>query len=139
MANNSYLPAPHPAFAAHFTDPIYLDAANDLAPFPIAETLYIVEEWLERGIPATSTLHEMLVQTFEDDDEGIPFDEWDEDNENVDMATVALGFLLLRVNGRLEEEGLTRVYAAMDREQRRYGGGFAALTKARTDLESFAQ
>ncbi|MGC3953961.1 MAG: hypothetical protein QM804_06870 [Propionicimonas sp.] len=42
------LPPAHPAFAAHFTDPLYDDAGADFGPFGSDEGFELVWEWAER-------------------------------------------------------------------------------------------
>ncbi|HEU5241558.1 MAG TPA: hypothetical protein VFU25_06060, partial [Ornithinibacter sp.] len=56
------LPTPHAAFAAHFTDALYEDDGDDLAPFGSDEGWDLVTEWGERRdeLSAHATVQEVL-------------------------------------------------------------------------------
>ena len=62
MTEADELPTPHPAFAAHFTDALYEDDADDLAPFGSDEGWDLVTEWGERRdeLSAHATVQEVL-------------------------------------------------------------------------------
>ena len=136
--DDSYLPKPHPSFADHFTDPIYDDPSDDLAPFGSDEAADEVYEWVDRGIGRSATLSELLAVSF-DADAGTVLEEWDGEDDADDAVLIALGFLLLRVNGHLEAEGRVAVDAALERRQERYGATEPQLVRAREDLASFDQ
>lgn len=136
--DDSYLPDPHPSFADHFTDPIYDDLSDSMAPFGSDEAADEVAEWLERGIGRSATLSELLAVSF-DADAGTVLEEWDGEDDAADAVLIGLGFLLLRVNGHLEAEGRVAVDAALERQQDRYGIDVPQLVRAREDLASFDQ
>ena len=110
--DESDLPTPHPAFRALFTDPLYDDEGEELAPFGSDEGWDLVREWGERRdeLSADATVQEVLdesafpeaVTHLGDPDERVPGP-----FGGVDAATfvVAAGFTLLRLTGRIDHEG----------------------------------
>lgn len=61
-AHRVSLPTPHPAFAAHFTDPIYDDPGSENAPFGSDEGSDILWEWGQRRdeLSADSTIADVM-------------------------------------------------------------------------------
>lgn len=58
----------HPAFAAHFTDPLYDDPAGEFAPFGSDEGADLLAEWSDRpgDLREDSTLRRLLAEAFAD-------------------------------------------------------------------------
>jgi uncharacterized protein YfeS len=131
-----YLPPSHPTFAAHFSDPIYDDTADDSTPFGSDEAADEVFEWMARGVGPDLTLQAMLIESFGDDTD---ISNLDFDDEPLGIIVIALGFLLLRVNGKLEPEGREAVLKALDWYKAYLGPDAVNLDKAKSDLESFPQ
>ena len=131
---DEFLPTAHPAFAAHFRDPIYENLSDDSAPFGSDEAFDEVSEWLDRGVTPDLTLPAMLAESF-----GPGFDvaELDFDEEPLALITIALGFLLLRVNGQLDTEGRAAVFGALDWCTKNFGPGATNFNLVKGDLESF--
>ena len=129
-----YLPAPHPDFAAHFSDPIYEDVSDDSTPFGSDEAADEVYDWMDRGVGPHLTLRDMLAESFGED---MDIDNLDFDDEPLAPVTIALGFLLLRVNGRLEPEGRAAVLKALDWYKGYLGPAAVNLDKAKADLQSY--
>ena len=97
-----------PAFAAHFTDPIYEEVSDDTAPFGSDEGADILATWEERRdeLSADSTVADVL--------EGDP-QELLRSNTFEDAMTVqAAGFTLLRLTGHIDAEGKKATLAALD-------------------------
>lgn len=57
----------HPAFAAHFADPLYDDPANDFAPFGNDEGWDLLAGWSERTdeLGPTSTVLDLLADVVD--------------------------------------------------------------------------
>lgn len=113
-------PAPHPAFAAHFTDPIYEDPASDLAPFGSDEGFDLLYTWAERPDEAEwLTLRELLEESgfdsFDDvpagpeDDEALRSHRWE-----TALNTVSAAFTLLRLTGSIDPEGKDSAVRALE-------------------------
>lgn len=99
MTDDSGLAKPAPAFAAHFTDPIYAEVSNDLTPFGSDEGWDMLATWDERRdeLGPDSTVADVL--------EGDPA-EFLESNEFDDAVAVqSAGFTLLRLTGHIDEAG----------------------------------
>ena len=65
------LPAAHPAFSAHFTDDIYEDRGDELAPLGSDEGAGVLAQWAERrsDLSASSTVRGLLEADVKDVDE----------------------------------------------------------------------
>ncbi|MCR6031585.1 hypothetical protein GGQ22_09010 [Nocardioides sp. zg-579] len=111
------LPTPHPAFAAHFTDPLYDDVALESAPFGSDEGSDVLWEWGERRdeLAPGSTIAEVMEMDEGDVAEtvarmaGI---------DHLDQAAIVRGaaFTLLRLVGHLGEEDRQTVLRVLDYE-----------------------
>ncbi len=97
------LPDAHPAFRAHFTDPVYDDEGADSGPFGNDEGWDLVMEWGERRdeLGPDSTLATVLgnddVLNVAGPMEGV---------DGIETAQFVIGaaFTLLRLTGRLAED-----------------------------------
>ena len=126
--DESDLPVPHPGFVARFTDPLYEDEGEELAPFGSDEGWDLVREWGERRdeLSADATVQEVLdespfpeaVAHLGDPDERVPGP-----LGGVDAATyvIASGFTLLRLTGRIDHEGRAATLRALDALARHMG------------------
>ena len=145
MTDNEDLPESAPAFAAHFTDPIYSDPANDFAPFGSDEGWDMLDEWADRSdeLHSNTTVSDVLEES------GFAEIVSELDNEEkpeihapgqVDAATitVAAGFTLLRLTGHIDEAGRQHTLEALDMLIRYYGSR-PELVRQRTDLESWSK
>ena len=131
-------PTPHPAFAEHFTDPIYHDQGDGFAPFGSDEgfdTLYTWQEHPE-DLTACTTVRSMLGP--EDAEPSGPSVEPAEGDPAADGLVVGVGFTLLLVTGHIDTEGKQLVEDAVRREAAYYDD--ESITRSRCmlrDLESF--
>lgn len=106
---------PHDAFARHFTDPLYDDVADDLAPFGSDEGSDMLAEWQDRRdeLDDTSTLATILecepdqVASYAGSMEGI---------DGIETATfvTSAAFVLLRLTGRIPEADRELALRAID-------------------------
>lgn len=128
-------PEPHPAFAAHFTDPIYTDWADDFAPFGGDEASDALAELYEEDLAEDATLAGLAEAEFEDDWPDILTDPVLLD-EYGDAVLIALGFGLIRVTGAIDDEGRSLLAAAILRRGARHEDEEAFATMA-DDLERF--
>lgn len=121
-ADLSELAPVHPAFARHFTDPIYLEEAEEFAPFGSDEGWDLLYEWTERRdeLADDATVQDILQDSgFEGaaeeigqpDDPAIPLPDG-----AVDSATIVVGagFTLLRLTGRIDADGKAMTLQALD-------------------------
>lgn len=138
------LPKAAPAFAAHFTDPVYDDLAGEFAPFGTDEGFDLLHEWAGRRDelgPDTSVADLLEESGFADvvseldspEGPGIPGP-----GGQVDAATITTGagFTLLRLSGRIDDEGRRQTLKAIDVLIRRYDSP-PELLRQRADLESW--
>jgi hypothetical protein len=145
MMGNEDLPAASPAFAAHFSDPIYDDPADEFAPFGTDEGFDLVHEWAERRDelgPDTTVAHLLEESGFADvgseldnpEGPGVPAA-----GGQVDAATITIGagFTLLRLTGRIDEDGRRQTLKALDVLIHRYDSP-PQLVRQRRDLASWA-
>ncbi|QGN58737.1 RHS repeat-associated core domain-containing protein [Nostocoides sp. HKS02] len=140
------LPAEHPAFAAHFTDPVYSDVAGEFAPFGTDEGFELLQVWADRRehLSSTTTLAWLLTESGLDDLLGqLDADEpgmIPEPGGQIDAATfvVAAGFTLLRLTGRIDDPGTTLTLRALDVLITRYHAP-PELLRQRDDLLSWTQ
>jgi uncharacterized protein YfeS len=128
----------HPAFAAHFRDPIYDEEGDDLAPFGSDEGWDLLAGWGKRTdeLSSTSTLAQIVPEEFEKR-AVVPADL----NENdVDLVgtVIGAGFTLLRLTGQIDEPGRALLFRALDiREQ--VEGQRAETDRMRADLLTFGR
>lgn len=140
------LPEAAPAFAAHFTDAVYQDPAGEFAPFGTDEGFDLLYEWAGRrdelGPDSTvadpideSGFTEIVAELDTPEGPGIPIP-----GGQVDAAviTIGAGLTLLRLTGRIDEEGRRQTVKALDVLLRRYDSP-EELERQRADLESWTQ
>lgn len=138
------LPAADPAFARHFTDPVYEDQGGEFAPFGTDEGWDMLYEWAERRstLDDSTTVADLLNGTDfgwvtetldEPEGPGIP-----EPAGQVDAATIMIGagFTLLRLTGHIDDEGRRQTLKALDILIRRYGSP-PEMVRQRDDLLSW--
>ncbi|QKE84616.1 hypothetical protein [Arthrobacter sp. NEB 688] len=143
-ADGADLPDADPAFAEHFTDPVYDDPAGEFAPFGTDEGFDLVWEWSDRrdelGPTTTvadlvdgSGLADVASQLDVPERAGIPAA-----GGQVDAATITIGagFSLLRLTGHIDDDGRRRTLQALDVLIDRYDAP-VELVHQRADLESW--
>ena len=144
MAADEELPKAAPAFASHFSDPVYDDPAGEFAPFGTDEGYDMLSEWAERReeLSSDTTVSDLIEESgFADvvsepdspEEPGIPVP-----GGQVDAATITIGagFTLLRLTGHIDEEGRQQTLEAIDVLIRRYDSP-PELVRQRTDLASW--
>lgn len=138
------LPEAAPAFAAHFTDPIYDDPGTEFAPFGSDEGWDMLHEWDERRdelTPQTTVADLIEGSGFADlvSAAGFEFsDDIPEPGGLEDAATIAVGagFTLLRLTGQIDAEGRRESLRALDLLIERYDAP-PELVRQRDDLQSW--
>lgn len=97
-----------PAFSAHFTDAVYADPADELAPFGSDEGADLLADWEERrdDLGPHATVADVL--------EGDPSSYLASNTLDDAMAVQAAGFVLLRLTGRIDHEGREATLAALE-------------------------
>ncbi|MFI2366701.1 hypothetical protein [Promicromonospora sp. NPDC019610] len=126
----------HPAFAAHFRDPIYDDQGDDFAPFGNNEGWDTVVEAAKRidELDGSTTLAQIDPEWFEDE-AAVVAGLHDDDVDMVDF-TIGAGFALLRLTGQIDDVGRGWVLQALDARDRVYGPQ-PQTERMRADLLSF--
>ena len=121
-APDDSLPAPHPAFAAAFTADFYLDQGDDYAPFGSDEASDSVAELLQmrRRIVPTTNLRPLVAVALEEEPASV-FENLDTDEEHVNAVVIGVGFLLILLTGRIDDEGRRQVIEALERQEQIYG------------------
>ena len=109
------LPEPAPAFTQHFTDPVYDDHADDLAPFGSDEGWELLMDWSDRRaeLEASPTLATVLgCEPAQVAEVAGPMTGVD----GIETATfvVSAAFVVLRLAGRLEEDDRLLALEALD-------------------------
>ena len=138
------LPKADPAFARHFTDPVYEDGSGDFAPFGTDEGWDMLYEWAEHRsqLSKSTTVADLIegsdltdvVQSLNIPERpGIPVPAG-----QVDAATITIGagFTLLRLTGHIDDQGRKQTLKALDALIRFYGP-HPELRRQRTDLLSW--
>ena len=107
------LPGPHPAFEAHFADPLYRDEANPLAPFGSDEGFDTLYGWVERSeeVGRCTTVRWLVAAGDAPDALDLP----ETNGPEVDSYLIAAGFTLLYLTGRIDSEGKQIVLDALHR------------------------
>lgn len=144
MTADSGLPEASEAFAAHFTDPIYNDPADEFAPFGTDEGWSLLNEWAERRVELDSdtTVADLIRESgFTDTESNLDAEtrpEIPNPGGSVDAATIVVsaGFTLLRLTGHIDEVGLRQTLAALNVLIGYYGSPEQLLIQ-RSDLESW--
>lgn len=109
------LPEPAPAFAQHFTDPLYDDGGDDLAPFGSDEGWELLMSWADRRgeLGTASTLATVLacepseVAEYAGPMSGV-------DGIETAMFITSAAFVLLRLAGHLNEDDRRLALEALD-------------------------
>lgn len=126
----------HPAFAAHFRDPIYDDEGDDLAPFGNDEGWDLVVLTARRAdeLDGSTTLAQIDPEWFGDEAEVAAA----LDDDDIDMVDVVIGagFTLLRLTGQIDDFGRALVFRALDARDRVYGSQ-PQTERMRADLLAF--
>ena len=130
----------HPAFSAHFVDPIYTDEAGEFAPFGTDEGWDLLHEWGDRRdeLGPTSTVADLIAESGLSDvvkqldvreGSGIPTPAG-----QVDAATIVIGagFTLLRLTGHIDEAGRRQTLKALDVLIKRYEAPAELVNNAQT-------
>lgn len=139
MATDGFsLARPVPAFAQHFTDPLYDDAGDAFAPFGSDEGSDLLAEWAERraDLDETSTLATILgcepdaVARYAGDLDGI-------DGIETAKFISSAAFVLLRLAGHINEEDRRQALAALDFQIRVCAETPAVLRTQRHDLATW--
>jgi len=135
---DSSLPAPHPAFAARFTADFYLDQADEFAPFGSDEASDSVAELLQvrRRIVPTTNLRPLVAVALEEAPATV-FEDMDVDEEHVNTIVIGVGFLLILLTGRIDDEGRRQVIAALERQEQVYGEDTSTFRTMLADLRAF--
>jgi hypothetical protein len=124
----------HPAFAAHFTDPIYEDVSDDTTPFGSDEGADTLATWDERRdeLGPESTVADVLE---DDPQEYLSSNEFDDA-----VAVLAAGFTLLRLTGHIDEEGKQATLAALDQLlSPDWYGENPSMLRQRDDLRAWSE
>ena len=142
--DQSELPTADPAFARHFTDPVYDDEAGEFAPFGTDEGWDLLHEWADRRdeLGPHSTVDSLL----EGDELGDVVSQLDVPEGGgvpvpagqVDAATIVIGaaFTLLRLTGHIDDAGKRKALRAIDILLERYDSP-AELVRQRSDLATW--
>src|SRR5688572_30368422 len=129
------LPAAHPAFRAHFTDPVYDDAGADDGPFGNDAGWELVTDWGDRrdGLAGGSDLRTVLgtddVRTVVGPMEGV-------DGTETAQFLVGAAFTLLRLTGWISDDDRALAVQALDFRIGTFGST-PALVVQRDDLASW--
>lgn len=131
------LATPAPAFAQHFTDPLYDNPGDEFAPFGSDEGSDLLASWAERraDLDETSTLATILgcepdaVASYAGEMDGI-------DGIETAMFITSAAFVLLRLAGHINEADQQQALAALDFQINtlRLAETPAALSTQRHDL-----
>ena len=131
------LPEPHPAFRSHFTAAFYTDQADEFAPFGNDEAADSVAELIavRRRIVETTTLRALCAVAFGDEAKSV-FENLQYDDDHVDPIIIGVGFLLILLTGRIDDEGRRALIASVERADARYGEHTANYRTMLADLRS---
>ena len=107
----------HPSFAAHFTDPMYNDPADEWAPFGSDEAADVLAGWEERRDALTSSTRLRDMYDSEKDWHELVSEIGTSPLDTDDEATwvVARAFTLLRLTGQIDDEGKAVALRGLDR------------------------
>lgn len=132
------LPEPHPAFTARFTADFYLEQGDEFAPFGSDEAADVVAELLQlrRRIVPTTALRPLVAVALEEEPATV-FESMDIDEEHVNSIVIGVGFLLILLTGRIDDEGRRQVIAALERQDQVYGEDTDTFRTMLADLRAF--
>ena len=106
-------PTPHKTFAKHFPDPLYLDQAEEFAPFGTdegADTLWV---WNMRRPELTKCT--TMLWIIKQEDEAGALEDPKSNSPDVDGFIVGAGFALILFTGHIASEGKRLVLDALQR------------------------
>ena len=137
VESDGSLPEPHPAFRAHFTAPFYADQGDEFAPFGNDEASDSVADLLavRHRIVETTTLRALAAVAFGDEAKSV-FENLQYDDDHVDPIIIGVGFLLIYLTGRIDDEGRRALIASIERADGRYGAHTANYRAMLADLRS---
>ncbi|MFD7022485.1 hypothetical protein [Promicromonospora sukumoe] len=138
LDNAAHLWPKHPAFAAHFRDPIYDDEGDDFAPFGNDEgwdTLVGAAKRVDE-LHGGTTLAQIEPEWF--DDKAAVAAGIDEDDVDMIDAVIGAGFTLLRLTGQIDEFGRGLLLRALDARDRVYDPQ-PQTERMRADLLTFGR
>ncbi|GAA1870129.1 hypothetical protein [Myceligenerans crystallogenes] len=138
----------HPVFAAHFRDPIYDDAGDDFAPFGNDAGFDVLHDWIARRdeIDGSTTVADLIPQwsnELADLRASADLPVVDLDQIDVDLVDVLIGagLTLLRLAGRIDDDGRALLVRAIDLKATNCTGIPASAVRPlhvmRADLRSF--
>jgi uncharacterized protein YfeS len=133
------LPDAHPAFRAAFPGDLYDDEADEFAPFGSDEGWDAMAEIVDGHTPLADdvTLRDLAEEYLDWDAADFEDDDLDSTEES-DFVMTGVAFTILRLTGRIDEEGRLWLLAALRRQQTRYGADIAELRQMIGDLEALA-
>jgi uncharacterized protein YfeS len=129
----------HPAFASHFSAPLYGDPTDEFGPFGSELGWDVAAEWSDRRaeLDDRTTLRRLAEQEFDDPaDADEMLSPSPELALELDPALVGLGFTLLRSTGRIDPEGRELLLEALRRLEVGYGGLTDHYGRMIADLET---
>lgn len=117
------VPAPHPAFLRAFPGDLYLDEADEFAPFGTDEGFDARWSILrgEAELAPTTTLAALLTWELGDDAERVLRGVDETEAVEVDPLLVGVAFTLLWSTGRIDEDGRAALLGAIERQIARFG------------------
>ena len=141
----SGLPEPAPAFTQHFTDPLYDDVGDDLAPFGSDEGSDLLASWgARRGELGTASTLATVLQCEPSDVASHVGPMSGMDGLETAIFITSAAFVLLRLTGHLDDDDRQLALEALDFQIRILSGPDAtyaqpppALLTQRDDLASW--
>ena len=129
------LPEAHPGFRRAFPSELYDDQADEFAPFGSDEGWDAMAEIVEDFTPLDDdvTLRGLSEDVLELEDDEFEATDLDETEES-DFAVIGVGFTILRLSGRIDDEGRRWLIDAVARQQRRFGDDIEVLQRMAADL-----
>ena len=129
------LPDAHPAFRLAFPSRLYDDQVDEFAPFGSDEGWDAMAEIVEDFTPLEDdvTLRRLSEDVLELEDDEFDATDLDETEES-DFAMIGVGFTILRVSGRIDDEGRRWLIDAVARQRRRFGDDIEVLQRMAMDL-----
>ena len=129
--------ATHPAYAAHFTDPMYSDAAGEFTPFGNDEG---ADAFLDLAQDRPALERGTLAYVFRDDAELAQHElakRAARSREDLYLRVIGWGFGLIRLTGQIDTDGLETLKLAVRRQAELWGGRAPEYQRMLADLESF--
>lgn len=129
--------ATHPAYAAHFTAPMYCDAAGAFTPFGNDEG---ADAFLDLAEDRPALERGTLAYVFRDDAELVEHElakRASRNREDLYLRVIGWGFGLIRLTGQIDSHGLETVKLAVRRQAELWGDRAPEYQRMLADLESF--